>query len=105
MVPSESMMAKVYARMFVDSDAGALKHVVRDIRHGKGIMNLVAGQARSLKPSLSLADQEKLEEYFESVAETERRLTKSETWVHQPNPRSMQIPPWIRRPWRISVPR
>ena len=31
-------------------------------------------------------DQEKLEEYFESVRETERRLKKSEAWVHTPKP-------------------
>jgi hypothetical protein len=40
-----------------------------------------------LQPRLSATDREKLEEYFESVGETERRLVKSEGWVHIPKPK------------------
>jgi len=56
-------------------------------------MDLVQRQAKALRPSLSDADQDKLEEYFESVRETERRLVKSENWVHTPKPKvSLPMP-------------
>ena len=49
-------------------------------------MDLVQGQAEKLAPSLSASDRDKLNEYFESVRETERRLVKSQKWVHTPKP-------------------
>ena len=86
MVPSESKMAKVYAKLFVNEDADSADKVLQEIGHGKSIMDLVNRQAKALQPQLSEADREKLDEYFESVRETERRLTKSEGWVHTPKP-------------------
>jgi hypothetical protein len=86
-VPSESKMANVYARLFLDESKATAQKVIQDIGHGKSIMDLAQRQAKSLKPKLSQADQDKLEEYFESVRETERRLVKSEGWVHTPKPK------------------
>ncbi|MDA1142695.1 MAG: DUF1552 domain-containing protein [Planctomycetota bacterium] len=86
MVPAESKMAKVYARMFVGENESDRKKVLQNIGHDKSIMDLVQEQAKALKPKISTADQNKLEEYFESIRETERRLVKSESWVHKPKP-------------------
>ena len=87
LVPSESKMARVYAKLFGQEDKASTDKVLREIGQGKSIMDLVQRQARSLRSSLSPTDQEKLEEYFNSVRETERRLIKSESWVHTPKPR------------------
>jgi len=86
-VPAESKMANVYARLFLDESKATAEKVIQDIGHGKSIMDLAQRQAKALKPKLSQADQDKLEEYFESVRETERRLVKSEGWVHTPKPK------------------
>jgi hypothetical protein len=86
MVPAESKMAKVFARMFVGENESERKKVLQNIGHDKSIMDLVQEQAKALKPKISKADQNKLEEYFESIRETERRLVKSESWVHKPKP-------------------
>lgn len=86
-VPEEKKMAKVYAKLFVDEGSQNSEKALRAIGHGKSIMALVRNQAKSLRPKLSKADQEKLEEYFDSVGETEHRLTKSEGWVHTPKPK------------------
>ena len=87
MVPAEDKMANVYAKLFLDESRATAEKVVQQIGQGKSIMDLVQRQAQALRPRLSQADQEKLEEYFESVRETERRLVKSESWVHMPKPR------------------
>ena len=87
MVPSESKMSRVYAKLFGQEDKASTDKVLREIGHGKSIMDLVQRQAKALRPSLSPTDQDKLEEYFESVRETERRLVKSERWVHTPKPK------------------
>ncbi|MFT4691054.1 MAG: hypothetical protein ACI9OD_003277 [Limisphaerales bacterium] len=86
-VPSQSKMANLYANLFVDEGGQNSENVLRDITHGKSIMELVRGQAKALRPKLSPTDQQKLDEYFDSVGETERRLTKAEGWVHTPKPK------------------
>ncbi|MBE7493592.1 MAG: DUF1552 domain-containing protein [Verrucomicrobiaceae bacterium] len=86
-VPAEAKMANVYARLFLDESKATAEKVTQQIGQGKSIMDLVQRQAKGLKPKLSQADQDKLEEYFESVRETERRLVKSESWVHTPKPK------------------
>lgn len=86
MIPSEDKMARVYARLFGQEDQAGTERVLREIGQGQSIMDLVRRQAQALRPSLSPADQDKLEEYFESVRETERRLAKSQRWVHTPKP-------------------
>ncbi len=86
MVPAESKMANVYAKLFMEDNAANKEKILREIGYGKSIMDLVLDQATSLKPRLSKADQAKLEEYFESVRDTERRLVKSESWVHRSKP-------------------
>ena len=86
LIPSESKMARVYAKLFGQDDKASTDKVLREIGQGKSIMDLVQRQATALRPSLSPIDQEKLEEYFESVRETESRLVKSGRWVHTPKP-------------------
>jgi len=87
MVPAQSRMADVYGKLFMQEDRRNTDKILREIGEGKSIMDLVLGQAKALKPSLSKPDQDKLDEYFESVRETERRLVKSEGWVHTPKPK------------------
>lgn len=86
-VPAQSKMAQVYAQLFLDEAGDNSDRVLRDIGHGKSIVELVRKQAKSLRPKLSRADQGKLEEYFAAVGETERRLTQAEGWVHTPKPK------------------
>jgi hypothetical protein len=87
MVPSESKMANVYARLFIEEGGAGAQKRLQEIGHGKSLTDLVRRQAESLGGSLSSADQRKLGEYLDSVRETERRLVKSESWVHTPKPK------------------
>jgi hypothetical protein len=93
MVPAESSMARVYQRLFVDEGQASTGEVLREIGRGRSIMDLALRQAGMLRGHLSKADQVKLEEYFESVRETERRLAKSESWVYTPKPTVDAAPP------------
>ena len=87
MIPSESKMSRVYTKLFGQEDKAGTDKVLREIGHGKSIMEMVERQAKTLRPSLSSTDQDKLEEYFQSVRETERRLVKSESWVQTSKPK------------------
>lgn len=93
MVPAEKNVADAFARLFAEDGAANKGKVLREIGRGKSILDHVLDEAHELQSRLSQRDQEKLNEYFESVRATEKRLVKSEEWVHQPKPSVNAQPP------------
>lgn len=86
MAPPEKNAADAFAKLFADEGATNKTKVLREIGRGKSILDFVLDEAGDLRPRLSKRDQDKLEEYFESVRGTEQRLVKSEEWIHTPKP-------------------
>lgn len=86
-VPDEKKVSAAYAKLFSDDAPGSRAKIVRELGNGRSIVDFVAGEARALQPRLSARDRDKLDEYFESVRATERRLLKSEEWLGVPKPR------------------
>ncbi|MFM7607164.1 MAG: DUF1552 domain-containing protein [Prosthecobacter sp.] len=93
MVPAEKNAADAFAKLFAEDNAANKTKVLAEIGRGKSILDHVLDEARDLQPRLSRRDQEKLDEYFESVRATEKRLVKSEEWMHQPKPKVDAKPP------------
>ncbi|MBL9153202.1 MAG: DUF1552 domain-containing protein [Verrucomicrobiales bacterium] len=87
MVPAEKNVVDAFAKLFAEEGAANKTKVLAEIGRGKSILDHVLDEARDLQPRLSKRDQEKLDEYFESVRATEKRLVKSEEWIHQPKPK------------------
>jgi hypothetical protein len=56
------------------------------LRQGRSTLDFVGEQSKRLSGSLSKADQYRLDEYFTSVRELERRLHSSEAWENKPKP-------------------
>lgn len=86
-VPADFSPARVFARLFLEGRPDEVKSQVRRLRDGQSILDAVGEQARSLQPGLGIADREKLDEYFTSVRELERRMARSEQWSRKPKPR------------------
>ena len=93
MVPAEKNVADAFAKLFAEEGAANKTKVLHEIGRGKSILDHVLDEARDLQPRLSKRDQEKLDEYFESVRATEKRLVKSEEWMHLPKPKVNSQPP------------
>ena len=93
MVPAEKSVVDAFARLFAEEGAANKTKVLAEIGRGKSILDHVLDEAHDLQPRLSKRDQEKLDEYFESVRATEKRLVKSEEWIHQPKPKVDAKPP------------
>ena len=87
MVPPEKKMTDVFSKLFIDEKASSKAKVLADINKGKSIMDFVLDDAKSMAHKMSKSDQNKLEEYYESVRATEKQLAKSESWVHKPKPK------------------
>lgn len=93
MVPPEKSVADAFARLFVEEGAANRTKVLGEIGRGRSILDAVLDEARDLEPRLSVRDRDKLGEYLESVRATERRLVKSEEWMHRPRPAVSATPP------------
>jgi hypothetical protein len=87
LVPSETSPSRVFARLFLDGRPDEVEEQVRRLRDGQSILDQVADQARRVQSDVGSRDREKLDEYFSSVRELERRMATSEQWAHKPKPK------------------
>jgi hypothetical protein len=101
MVPAEKSVADAFAKLFAEDGTANKTKVLNEIVRGKSILDHVLDEARDMQPRLSKRDQDKLGEYFESVRATEKRLVKSEEWLHQPKPKVNAKPPAAYAPDEI----
>jgi hypothetical protein len=87
MIPAEHSPARLFTRLFVaDSPDERERQAVR-AREGQSIMDLIADDTRALERTLGRGDRDRLDAYFTSVRELERRLVESEAWVNRPKPK------------------
>jgi hypothetical protein len=87
MLPAERSPAQVFKALFVAGDAAAVQKQVEQLRTGRSILDTVADRAAALQKQLGSADRERLDQYFTSVREVERRLLIAEEWERQPKPK------------------
>lgn len=83
-VPAESRMSSVFQRLFADESGSSRKAAKKTLDRSGSILDLINGQAKRLSPKISKADRDKMNEFFSSVREVERRLAKSESWLDTP---------------------
>ncbi len=93
MIPAESRPSRLFTRLFLDGTPAEVRQQVRKLREGQSIMDTVQDEVQSFTRRVGAADRDKLDEYFSSVRELERRLATSEAWAQKPKPRLDQQPP------------
>ncbi len=87
MVPSDTSPSRVFARMFLEGRPEEVEAQARRLRDGQSILDAVREQARKMEGDLGTVDREKVDEYFTSVRELERRLAVAEEWSKKPKPK------------------
>ena len=92
MLPAERSPAQVFKALFVAGDAQDVERQVANLRIGRSILDAVSERAAALQKQLGSADRDRLDQYFTSVREVEKRLLISEEWEHKPKPR-LDVPP------------
>jgi hypothetical protein len=86
MVPAENSPAKVYQSLFVAGDQASVKRQLHDLQTGRSILDSVADRAESLRKKLGPGDRDRIDQYFTSVREVERRMLVAEEWEKKPKP-------------------
>lgn len=87
MIPAQSSPARLFMQLFVDDSPAERAHQARRIVEGRSIMDLVADDARSLQRNLGHSDKDRLDAYFTSVRDLEKRMAEYEKWARLPKPK------------------
>jgi Protein of unknown function (DUF1552) len=87
MIPAERSAAEVFKALFIAGDAASVARQVENLRTGRSILDAVANRAAALQKKLDRGDRERLDQYFTSVREVERRLLIAEEWERKPKPK------------------
>lgn len=92
-IPPISTTRALFDALFKADDPKALRKRSRSFALHDSILDSINSQAKTLETRLSSADRDKLDEYFTSIRETERKLELSEKWIHEPKPKAPIDPP------------
>ena len=92
-IAAERSANRLFQRLFMQGRPEDVAANVEALRQERSMLDFVADQSRRLNRTLSRADQQRMEQYFTSVRELERRLFASEGWEHRPKPRVNAQPP------------
>lgn len=92
-IPPVQDLRVLYSLLFQKTDPNELNLLKRVHAEEKSILDLVRLDADRLMKRVGKNDQEKLDQYFTSVRELEKRLTQSEAWLDKPKPKvSYEVP-------------
>ncbi|SMP50441.1 Protein of unknown function [Neorhodopirellula lusitana] len=91
--------SRLFAELFVNESPKERAKQADRVRQGRSIMDLVAEDAKSLARKLGGGDRDRLEEYFNSVRQLEKRMQQSENWAIKTKPKvDAKQPVDIRNP-------
>lgn len=93
LVPPDLYPASLFARLFLEGKPEEVERQRRRLADGRSILDALRAPARELAPQVGRRDQEKLDEYYTSVRELERKLAVAESWSRRPKPQVDAQPP------------
>lgn len=91
-LPADTRPSTVFARLFLDGTPDEVDRETARLAEGRSVLDAVTDQAKRLETEVGSGDRDKLEEYFNSVREMERRLQAMQSWAARPKPK-VGVPP------------
>jgi hypothetical protein len=86
-IPAIRSSKKLFEQLFVQGRPDEVAARVESLRQGRSTLDFVGEQSRRLNGALSAGDRQRLDQYFTSVRELEKRLKSAEEWEHRPKPK------------------
>ena len=86
-IPAETSVRRLFRSMFVAGTPEEKAATMRRIEAGGSVLDLVLAKAAQLEKSVSAEDRPRVDQYFQSVRELERRLQRSVDWEQRPKPK------------------
>ena len=85
-IPAIDRPSAVFKKLFLASTPAQAEEEIRKIDEGRSMLDFVSAEAKQLNSKISVADRQRVEEYFESVRDVERQLKMGREWVNRPKP-------------------
>ncbi|MEZ6119404.1 MAG: DUF1552 domain-containing protein [Pirellulaceae bacterium] len=85
-LPAEDSPKRLFERLFVPDSGADRQATLLRYAQKKSVLDSVLDDANSLQRKLGPKDNQKLDEYFTSVRQTEQRLERLESWIDVPKP-------------------
>jgi hypothetical protein len=85
-IPALHKPREIFDRMFRPYAGRDLRDVRRELQTRRSVLDLVLEQSKALDRRLGRADQQKMDEYLESVRDAEKRIERVDRWTHTPMP-------------------
>ncbi len=86
LIPCEEKASEVFRRLFVQGTPAEVDAQMRKLEVGRSILDAVAGSAKDLQRTVGAHDRDRLDQYFTSVRDLEKRLQISREWERKPKP-------------------
>lgn len=86
-IPPIEQLSKIFALLFQAPESKDLGEIREVHAQQRSILDLVRVDADSLSRRIGKADKEKLDQYFTSVRELEKKLVQSSNWLDKPKPK------------------
>jgi len=86
MIPAENSPSQLYKKLFVADSPQEQADQIERLKQGRSVMDIVSDDAKRLQRELGAGDRDKLDQYFTSVRNFEKRLEASEGWSKQEKP-------------------
>lgn len=85
-IPALASPKQIFARLFGEEEGGPESSARRQLDQSASMLDLVLEHSRSLRRKLGQRDQQKLDDYLDSVRAIEQRVEKSQQWLDIPKP-------------------
>lgn len=85
-IPAERSPKKLFEKLFNQGKPEEVDANVAALKQGRSLLDFVGEQAKQLNRELSPTDQNRMDEYFSSVRDLEKRLAAAEEWEYKPKP-------------------
>jgi len=86
-IPSEHKQRLIFERYFSQGGGAPTDERKKALAQGKKVVDLVLEDSRRLQRRLGKKDQEKLDQYLQSLDSVEEQLRRNEAWLDRPLPK------------------
>lgn len=93
MIPAEDSPANLYTRLFLKGSPREIAEQKRKLQFDQSILDGLMSQTKTLQRTVSRADFDKLQSYFESIRQTEKNIAQVGLWLTRPMPKTNAAQP------------
>jgi hypothetical protein len=86
-LPADNKPSQIFAKLFLEGTPEEVQREMDRLNEGFSILDAVSDEAKRLNGGLGAGDRDKLDEYFTSVREMEKRLQAMQEWSKKPKPK------------------